>query len=948
MYSSSIVKKTLLTLFILSINFSLFSQAKIAGKVIDGETNDILPFANVSIKGTSIGSTSDFDGFYEISLEPGTYTVVFSFVGYQTKEVNNVIVKDANDVVDLNVTINASAAQLDDVVITTTRRRNTEEAVLTLQKNSVKLLDGLSIETIKATGAGNIASAVKNIPGVSVQGGKFVYVRGLGDRYTKSILNGVDVPGLDPDRNTLQLDIFPTNILENVLVVKSSTADQPADFTGGVVDIITKDFPAKEEYSISAGFSYNSEMHFKDNYLDYEGGATDFLGFDDGTRDNPLENTSGTLPLPQQEGELIRDFTQRFNRTLAAERTNSFADFNLGFTLANQFNIGDNKLGYLASISYKNETTFYEDYIDGQLFRKNDDRAINELAADRTIQGELGNNNVLISGLAGVTYKTEKSKYKLNILHIQNGESEASLFNQSNREGNSNQIIQDNLIYTQRSITNFLLNGKHTNEDASWNIEWKLSPTLTRVFDKDFRSTNFLVNTNNDGSTTLTIDPSEAGDPRRFWRDLEETNLSGKLDITRKHTLFGRDAKFKFGGAYTFKERDFSVDQFSTPFAGDFDTTILNGDPNEVLAPENIFNVNTGTGTFVRRDSNISDTFESRIVVAAAYLSEEFKITEKLQAIVGVRFEKFDLIYTGENQQGEIFDEDTIIDEADFFPSANLIYDLNQDANQKLRASYSRTTARPSFKEASLAEIFDPTSNSFFIGNIDIQPTYINNFDIRYEKYGEGSNFFAISAFYKSFKDPIELSFIREASGQFIPLNLADANVFGFEIEFRRNLGFIPGFENFSVSTNYSLIKSDQSFSEDERDAREDNLRDGEELADGRTLQGQSPFLLNIGINYDNSDSGWKSGLFYNVQGRTLQAVGNADIPDIFSLPFHSLNMNFSKAFGKNRKSNLTLKFTNILNDDRESVFESFGAEDQIYSRWSPGQEISLNYSYKF
>ena len=939
------IKKLLCALFILGGSLASFAQGKVTGKVIDGETNDVLPFANIAVKGTTIGSTSDFDGLYELSLDPGTYTIVFSFVGYETKEVSGVEIKSSGDVVDLNVTINATAATLEDVVITTTVRKNTEAAVLTLQKNSVKLLDGLSIESIKTTGASNIASAVKNVPGVSVQGGKFVYVRGLGDRYTKSILNGVDVPGLDPDRNTLQLDIFPTNILENILVIKSSTADQPADFTGGVVDIITKDLPSREEYSISVGASYNSSMHFNDNYLQYDGGNTDFLGFDDGTRDNPLENTPGILPLPQLDANAAIQNTQAFERTLAAQRDQSFTDFSFGFTAGKQFEVGDNRLGFLASASYRNETTYYEDYIEGQVFRKNADPSIFELGVDRSQQGEVGVNNILLNGLVGLSYKTEKSKYKFNVLHIQNGESEASIFDQRNLIINSNQIKQDNLIYTQRSITNVLLSGRHSSESTNWLVEWKLSPTLSRVYDKDLRTTNFIVSESD--PSVFTISPSEGGDPRRIWRDLEEINLAGKLDITKKHKLFGRDAKTKFGGAYTYKQRDFVVDQFSLPFAGSFDTSILGGDPDQVLAPENIFNTGTGQGFFARRDSNISDTFDSTISIAAGYISEEFKLSDRFNAILGVRFEKFDLIYTGESQSGLRFDEENILDEADFFPSANLIYDLNEDANQKIRASYSRTTARPSFKEASIAEIFDPTSNTFFIGNINIQPTYIDNFDLRYEIYGEGANFFAVSAFYKSFDDPIELSFIREATGQFTPLNLGDATVYGAEIEFRRNLDFI-GFENFNITTNFSIIESEQNFSDDERDARLDNLRVGEELEDGRTLQGQSPFLLNFGLNYNGQNNGWQGGVFYNVQGRTLQIVGNGNIPDVFTLPFHSLNFNIGKTFGEKRNSSISLKFSNLLDDDIESVYESFGSEDRVYSRWSPGQEISLGYTYKF
>ena len=199
----------------------LFAQAqtgKITGKILDGEFNDVLAFANVLVKDTSKGTTSDFDGIYSIDLEPGIYTLVFSFVGYETKAITDIEVK-ANSVTEINITLRPSSATLDEVVITTSARRNTEEAVLNLQRNSAVLLDGLSIESIKKAGAGDIASAIRTVPGVSVQGGKFVYVRGLGDRYTKSILNGMDIPGLDPDKNTVQMDIFPTNILENIIVV---------------------------------------------------------------------------------------------------------------------------------------------------------------------------------------------------------------------------------------------------------------------------------------------------------------------------------------------------------------------------------------------------------------------------------------------------------------------------------------------------------------------------------------------------------------------------------------------------------------------------------------------------------------------------------------------------------------------------------------------------------
>ena len=264
-----------------------FSQYGITGTLIDGDFNEPLPFANVLVKETGDGVTSDFDGKYNLDLPAGNYTLVFSFVGYETKEITNVNVgSDQYTIID--IVLNSVAQGLEEVIVTVDARRNTESSVLEIQRKSASLLDGISAQAFRKIGANDIASAVKRVPGVSVQGGKYVYVRGLGDRYSKSILNGVDIPGLDPDRNTIQMDLFPTNMLSNVLVIKSARADLPADFTGGVIDIITKDFPTNEEFSVSIGTSFNPDMHFKNSYLSYEGGRTDFLGYDDGIRKNKI------------------------------------------------------------------------------------------------------------------------------------------------------------------------------------------------------------------------------------------------------------------------------------------------------------------------------------------------------------------------------------------------------------------------------------------------------------------------------------------------------------------------------------------------------------------------------------------------------------------------------------------------------------------------------------
>ena len=265
--------------FLLTVSFVSAQTGRLSGTIMDGEFSEPMAFANVLVKGTTTGTTSDFDGKYELELEPGNYTIVFSFVGYTTQEISDVIIT-AGQVFTLDVTLTTNT--LDTVVITTTVKRNTENAVLDFQKKSATLLDGLSAQSIQKTGASDVATAVKSVPGVSVEGGKYVYVRGLGDRYTKSILNGIDIPGLDPDRNTIQMDIFPTNILDNIIVLKSASAEFPADFTGGIVDIVTKDFPTKREATISIGSGYNPDMHFNNEFLTYSGSETDWFGYDNG------------------------------------------------------------------------------------------------------------------------------------------------------------------------------------------------------------------------------------------------------------------------------------------------------------------------------------------------------------------------------------------------------------------------------------------------------------------------------------------------------------------------------------------------------------------------------------------------------------------------------------------------------------------------------------------
>jgi TonB-dependent receptor len=930
-------------------SFFVLGQIGITGTVIDGDFNEALPFANILLKETGEGVTSDFDGKYSFELEEGIYTLQFSFVGYETKVITEIQVT-GNEFTITDVVLNSAAQGLEEVILTVDAGRNTEASVLQIQKKSASLLDGISAQAFKKIGASDIAGAVKNVPGVSVQGGKYVYVRGLGDRYTKSILNGVDIPGLDPDRNTIQMDLFPTNMLSNVLVIKSARADLPADFTGGVIDIITKDFPSKEEFSVSLTMGYNPDMHFNDNYLTYAGGSTDFLGFDDGSRKNKIANSflgnafDPRLNPTESTLNVVNRISNQFDPQMAPKVSNSGMNFGFGISYGNQFNFENgHALGVLASLSYKSEQTVYENTQDN-LYNFSPEKSVFTFEENRIQSGTIGGQNIISSGLFGLTYKTESSKYKFNGLQIQNGESTSGSFRQLTRFSDFIDFNKFNLEYNERSISNAMFSGLHNFDESNLKLEWTLSGTLAKVHDKDVRNTTFQ---DEEGIFSF----QENTEPKRIWRTLDENNLVAKVDFTKRFEFLGSDAVLKFGIYGSFKERDFSIAQYSVSsnYTSKSDWDNYGGDPNQLFNPNNLIGINNDKGTYINPQTTIrqeANIFNAKQQNLAGYVSNEFNFSEELKSIIGLRFENYQVFYTGENSQlGEVYNNENIISKNNLFPSVNFIYSLKE--NKNLRLAYSLTTARPSFKEASIAEIYDPISNLFFIGNINIRPTYIDNFDIRYEAFGENAQLFAISAFYKNLTDPIEIGFVAASFSNYKPLNLETANVFGLELELRKDLStWFSGFENWKLNFNGSYIISDEKYSEDELKLRRLGLREGQTLGSSRPLQGQSPFLINAGIEYNNQDKGFQGGLFYNVQGKTLQVVGNGFYPDVYTMPFNSLNFNVIKQLKKNRT--LTLKVTNLLDDNRESDFIGFNEERAYFSFRNIGRTFSFSYAVRF
>ena len=949
-------------------SFNLLSQnGIIRGTVYDNTSGEPMMSVTVVVDGTGKGAMTDLDGKFNISLPAGTYTVKLSFISYETMIINDVKVTAGKVTLFDNLRLKEASLGLAEVVVTASMTKNTEIAMLNMKMNSPNVIDGISAVNFKKIGDSDAASSMKRITGVSVEGGKYVYIRGLGDRYTKTIVNGVDIPGLDPDRNTMQMDLFPTSVVDNILVYKSFTAELPADFTGGVIDISTRDFPDQKKLNFSLSTGYNPDFHFRNDYLTYKGGRFDFLGFDDGTRDIPAtENIpffASVISDPEgEQGMRYREILAGFFPVMAAIKQKSFMDYGFSATAGNQIPLKKITLGYNLGLSYKSNTEFYKDAEYGR-YGLSANHDINELEVREFQTGDFGVSSVMLSGLAGIAIKTQKSKYRVNILHLQNGESKAGIFDYEGSDKGSNFTgLQHNLEYNQRSLTNILLDGRMTFRESKLDLIWKLSPTFSSISDPDAR---FLRYVTEEGSPTLRIN-TEGGFPERIWRNLSEFNLAGVFHLSKEFSLNGNNSRIGIGGGHTYKHRQFAVRKY----AFNIRNVPLTGNPNEIFFTENLWPLNgTNTGSGTTYEANFVPTnpnqFDAASWNTSGYATAELGITKKLKTITGIRLERFLQRYTGQDQLGtRVLDNDKVLDNINLFPSLNLIYSLT--SSQNFRISYAKTIARPSFKEMSYAEISDPVSGRTFIGGMfkdenqnlgieywdgNLRSSFIDNYDIRWETFLKNGQMISLSGFYKKFQDPIEVVQFATQTGSFQPRNVGDGSVYGTEIELRNNLSFISKkFENFSITGNFSITKSRIELSSTEYLSRVENARTGQGISKYRVMAGQAPYIINAGFSYTGRENGFwngfEAGLYYNVQGMTLQYVGIADLPDIYSLPFHSLNFNANKSFGKEKKAQLGLKIENLLNDKKESVFKSFNVTDPFFTKLEPGITFQLRFSY--
>jgi hypothetical protein len=765
----------------------------------------------------------------------------------------------------------------------------------------------------------------------------------------------------------VQLDIFPTAVVDNVTVYKTYLPKFSGDFTGGLVDVITKDMPKGRTIYAKASFGYNNFATFNNESLNYEGGALDWLGFDDGTRALPI-NAVTKIPSVVLNDPKLENMTRQFSQTMAAEQQSNFLDQNYIYAYGNKVSPRgiDGKVkynyGYNVVLNYRNQHRYYQDVEFNEFRRDLLDNETEKMDRWRSSVGSLGEHTVMWTALVGQSFQIGRNTLSLNLFHTQNGQSSAAQLRDASYEQNVSVLVKQSLQYTQRSVSNANLYGKHLLDTAGrWKLEWKLSPTYSVIRDPDIRSTALeeLEEKGPNGETLYDYSPAVGSEIRRIWRYLNEYNLSGRIDLTHNFNIKERKSELSFGVLDTYKHRDFEVLDY---LFGVENPSSYSGDPDYYFETEHIWSPETDSGTYLVGNKEPANTFTASQNVIGGYVMHDLPITDKFSVTYGARVEKVTNWYTGQNNSGSIkYNNEVVLDALNVLPSVNMVYRLkNEDSlratkrNTNIRGAYAMTVARPSFKEKSIAQILDPIQGRTFNGNIDLVQTTIHNADLRWEYFFGRTELISASAFYKRFIDPIEMVSFNTAPNNIQPLNTGTADLYGGEVELRKAVGFNkPEKKHLSLvfGANFTYVVSRINMNEvkiqnggtvrTEKEIREENAREGEVISDYRPMYGQSPWIVNAFATFSNDSLGFSFNVSYNVQGKKLAVIGIGSIPDVYEQPFHGLSFKVSQRFGAEKQWQASITGNNMLMSARRKLYEAYGYNSEIYSYQNEGMTVS-------
>jgi len=902
---------------------------RIIGKILDAESARPLAAVQVSLEDGSAGALTDIDGRYVLSRVPaGSHTVVVQRVGYGTKRITGVEVAGGS-VVPLDVTIEEQAVEVEGITVSAVREMGSTAALLDQRRTASALVDAVGSAEIGRRPDSDAADVARRMTGVTVSDGRYVFVRGLGGRYSQTTLDGSSLPSPEPEKEVVPLDLFPSGFLESLEAQKSYTPDLPADFSGGMVKINTTDFPGRFTVKLGVGTSVNTASQFKDQFLSYPGGGTGFLGLQGDRRriPDPIVDLVGGIKgdrLPSDEqtliqiGQALKASNVPFTPVTGSTPLNRSFDLSVGGRTPL---FDDGELGYFVAGTYANRHTVRTDEIErkwrSSAFDPDIDPSLRSPNVDYTFQR--GTQNVAWGTIGNLTFKpTPSHKLSLRTTVSVDTDDEARTYVGENEEDIGGSVRADRIRFVRRMMLWGQLSGEHGTFLGS-RIHWRLTGARADRDEPFMREAIYLE----DRGEFRLVNIGESG--RYFWSDLTDDDLSGEVDWRVPFGLFGNEAAVKVGAAWRERERDFGARRLNWRFLGNTLTNI-----DAALDTAAIVPTARKPGEFSIADVvEPGDLYDARDARRAAYVMFDLPLTSKLQAIVGARVESYSLELAS---RGESLRD---ADQTDVAPSFNLVYSLSDEV--KVRGAASRTVDRPEFRELAPFQFTEATSLRQLYGNPELTSADITSGDLRVDWFPGPGEMVSLGGFYKAIDNPVEQVFIAAASTAYSFQNAGDAEVLGLEADVQLGLHRLSGaLRDFRTQVNYAWIDSNVRVRDGVGGYQPTNLE--------RPLEGQASYVLNAGLSWVGRP-GWEAGLFLNRFGRRLEAAGGSGLPDIYEQPRNALDA--TVGFGLPRGVRVRIKGSNLL-DEPFRFEQSANGITLLQRQYAVGSTFSVGLSWEF
>lgn len=921
------------------------SGGTITGVVRDQSTGETMPGVNVVIEGTLRGTSTGPDGEFTInSVAPGTYSLNLTFISYKPLRVEGVEVKTGSVSV-INAVMADQSVELDDIVVVATKRTDSEVSVMNSIKSSPVVVSGISAQLISRTQDKDASEVVRRLPGVSVVDDRFIVVRGLSSRYNNVWLNNASAPSLEADVRSFSFDLVPSSMIENIFILKSPTAELPADYSGGFIKISTTGIPEENRIFLSYGTAFRQYTTFG-SYLKERGSETDWLTMGVKNRELP-ESMPAHLDLyesatNQDLRNRVTEIGRGLNNSWDALSASAIPDQKLALGISRRFEKGNVIAGNVTSLTYSYSNSFRE--------ALNNTYSIYNFAYDTPgILDEFTDRLYRTNARVGVMHNWTVYPYQGMKIEFRNFFTSTAGSGVTMREGrdwynNGRSVRSGEMKYTHRLIYSGQLGAEQILNEGRTVVDFTAGYSLSARNEPDTRRYRYI---SNDGDTSPFIilfgNNPDLSSVSRMWLGLDEKNYSGMLNFTRKFEEGKIDWEFRTGLFAENRDRTFSARNFGYAVSGDtspFSATTL--PVQEIFSPENI---NLTDGIRLKEITALSDSYDASALVLAGYLNFRFRFGTSTDLSLGIRVEK-DRQELSSHRQGTTIPVRIVRDTVNLFPSANIAVNLNSAS--LIRVTYGMSVNRPEFREAAPFYFVDFDQNAGIYGNEDIKSAYIHNLDLRYELYPGNNETFNAGIFYKHFTNPIEVAIRGNNPTQFSFDNISSAYSFGLETEARKNLGFLSDrLGKLTAVVNLSLIKSSVAFD--------------------RPLQGQSPYIVNVGLFWQDNDRGLMASVVYNRIGQRIIAVGRPSpnewesIPDIYEMPRNETDLSISKKIGT--KVEIKAGIRDLFGE--QVVFQqhvrsivdmsNYGGDgtkafnrSQNTRSWYPGRQYSMGLTYKF